>query len=67
MTQKVSTIVGISTESFADAAAKAISASAKTIRGVKWARVKDLEMEVDGARVKTYRATIDVYFDIEGR
>ena len=60
-------MVGISPESFADAAKRAISAAAKTVRGIKWARVKDLEMEVDGARVKSYRATVDFYFDIEGR
>jgi len=67
MTQKVSTVVGISPESFADAAAKAISVASKTVREIKWARVKELEMEVDGARIKNYRATVDFYFDIEGR
>ena len=67
MTQKVTTIVGVSTESFADAAARAVAAASKTIRGIKWARVKELEMELDGPKVKNYRATVDLYFDIEGR
>jgi len=67
MTQKVSTVVGISKESFAHAAATAVKAAAKTVRGLKWARVKELEMELDGPNVKSYRATLDLYFDLEGR
>lgn len=67
MTQKVSTVVGVSKDSFADAAAKAAAAAAKTVRGLKWARVKELEIELDGPKVKSYRATLDLYFDLEGR
>ena len=67
MTQKVSRVVGVSNRSFANAAAKAVAAAAKTVRGLKWARVAELEMELDGAKVKNYRATVDLYFDIEGR
>jgi len=31
----------------------------------KWARVAELEMEVDGKKIGQYRATTKIYFDIE--
>ncbi len=65
MVQKVSEIVGISPQSFAKAAEDAVAEAAKTVRGIKWARVSDLEMELDGPKVKTYRATVRIYFDVE--
>lgn len=65
MVQKVSDIVGISPQSFAKAAENAVAEAGKTVRGMKWARVSDLEMELDGSKVKTYRATVRIYFDVE--
>jgi len=65
MTQKVIEIVGTSKQSFAKAAANAIAEAAKTVRGMKWARVSELEMELDGKKVVQYRATAKIYFDIE--
>lgn len=65
MAQKVIDIVGISKESFAKAAANAIEEAAKTVRGMKWARVSDLEMELDGKKILQYRATAKIYFDVE--
>lgn len=65
MAQKVIDIVGISKESFAKAAANAVEEAAKTVRGMKWARVSDLEMELDGKKITQYRATAKIYFDVE--
>jgi flavin-binding protein dodecin len=65
MTQKVIDVVGTSKESFAKAAANAVTEAAKTVRGMKWARVADLEMELDGNKITQYRATTKIYFDIE--
>ncbi|HII41483.1 MAG TPA: dodecin domain-containing protein [Thermoplasmata archaeon] len=65
MVQKVSEIVGISPQSFAKAAENAVAEAGKTIRGMKWARISDLEMELDGSKVKTYRTTVRIYFDVE--
>lgn len=39
MTQKVIEVVGASKESFAKAAENAVAEAAKTVRGMKWARV----------------------------
>jgi flavin-binding protein dodecin len=44
MTQKVVDVVGTSKESFAKAAENAVAEAAKTVRGLKWARVAELEM-----------------------
>ena len=65
MTQKVIVVVGISKESFAKAAENAVSEAAKTVRGLKWARVSELEMELDGRKITQYRATTKIYFDIQ--
>ena len=65
MAQKVIDVVGISNQSFAKAAENAVAEAAKTVRGLKWARVSELEMELDGKKIVQYRATTKLYFDIE--
>ena len=65
MAPKVIDIVGVSNESFAKAAANAIEEASTTVRGMKWARVSDLEMELDGRKITQYRATTRIYFDVE--
>lgn len=65
MPQKVIEIVGTSEESFAKAAENAVAEAAKTIRGMKWARVAELEMELDGKKITRYRTTTKIYFDLE--
>ncbi|HVI09771.1 MAG TPA: dodecin family protein [Candidatus Binatia bacterium] len=65
MTQKVIEVVGTSKESFAKAAEAAVSEAAKTVRGIKWAHVESLDMELEGKKVVRYRATTKIYFDVE--
>ena len=65
MTQKIIEVVGTSKESFAKAAENAVAEAAKTVRGMKWARVAELEMELDGKKIVKYRTTAKIYFDIE--
>jgi len=65
MAQKVIEIVGTSSQSFAKAAENAVAEAAKTVRGMKWARVGELEMELDGKKITQYRTTTRIYFDIE--
>ena len=65
MIQKVIDVVGTSKQSFAKAAENAVAEAAKTVRGMKWARVSELEMELDGKKVLQYRVTARIYFDIE--
>ncbi len=65
MTQKVIEVVGTSKDSFAKAAQAAVGEAAKTVRGIKWAHLESLDMEVEGAKVVRYRATTKIYFDLE--
>ena len=65
MPQKVIEIVGSSKESFAKAAENAVGEAAKTVRGLRWARVAEFEMVLDGKRIAEYRATARIYFDVE--
>jgi flavin-binding protein dodecin len=52
-------------KSFAKAAENAVAEAAKTVRSLKWARVAELEMELDGKKIATYRTTTKIYFDVE--
>jgi len=65
MTQKIIEVIGTSKESFAKAAEGAVKEAAKTVRGIKWAHVDSLDMQLDGAKVLLYRATTKIYFDVE--
>ena len=65
MPQKIIEVVGTSKESFAKAAENAVAAASKTVRGMKWARIAELEVELDGKKITQYRATAKIYFDVE--
>ncbi len=65
MAQKVIEVVGASKESFAKAAENAVAEAAKSVRGMKWARVAELEMALDGKKITEYRTTARIYFDVE--
>ena len=65
MTQKIIEVIGTSKESFAKAAESAVKEAAKTVRGIKWAHVDSLDMQLDGAQVLQYRATTKIFFDVE--
>jgi flavin-binding protein dodecin len=55
MAQKVIDIVGASKESFAKAAENAVAEAAKTVRGLRWARVADFEMQLNGKKITEYQ------------
>jgi flavin-binding protein dodecin len=65
MPQKIIEIIGVSKDSFAKAAENAVAEAAKTVRGLKWARVAELEMELEGKQITQFRATTKIYFDVE--
>jgi flavin-binding protein dodecin len=65
MPEKVIEIVGTSKESFAGAAENAVAEAAKTVRGMKWARVAEFEMALDDKKVVEYRATTRIYFEVK--
>ena len=57
MAQKVIEIVESSKESFAKAAENAVAEAAKTVRGMKWARVSEFEMLIEGEKIAEYPVT----------
>jgi flavin-binding protein dodecin len=65
MVQKVIDVVGISPRSFAAAAKDAVSVAAETVRGMRWARVSELELDLDGGKIRNYRVTARIYFDVK--
>lgn len=65
MAQKVIDVVGVSKESFAKAAENAVAEAGKTVHGLKWARVAEFEMELDGKKITQFRATTRIYFDVD--
>jgi dodecin len=65
MTQKVIEVIGASKDSFAKAAKNAVAEAAKTVRKIKWAHVDSFDMQLDGGKVLSYRATTKIYFDVE--
>ena len=64
MAQKVIDVVGISKQSFAKAAENAVAEASRTVRGLRWARITELEMALEGKKVLEYRATARLYFDV---
>lgn len=65
MVQRVTEVVGSDPESFAKAVQNAIGTASKTVRGLKWFRVSELEGAISGNKVTEYRAAVRIYFDFE--
>ena len=63
---KVVELVGTSTESWEKAAAAAIERAGQTLRELRIAEVVELDMQIKGGRVETYRAKIKVSFKYQG-
>lgn len=65
MVQKVSEVVGVSKESFAEATRNAVETAAKTVRNLKWFRVTEMEGKIGNQKVSEYHVTVKLYFDLE--
>lgn len=65
MVQKVTEVVGTSSEGFARAAENAVTTAAKTVRNLRWFRVTELEGSVKNQKTIEYHATVKLYFDLE--
>ncbi|MGI0140366.1 MAG: dodecin family protein [Thermoplasmata archaeon] len=66
MVQKVSEVVGVSSEGFAKAAENAIATAGRSVRNIKWFRATEFEGIVEQQKVTSYRVTVRIYFDLEG-
>jgi len=59
---KVIELVGTSTESWEKAAAAAITRASKTLRDLRVAEVKELDLVITDGKVEAYRAKLSVSF-----
>jgi dodecin len=64
---KVIELVGTSSKSWEDAAAAAIKRASKTLRDLRIAEVKLLDMVLDNGKVEAYRAKLSVSFKYEDK
>lgn len=65
MVQKISEVVGVSTEGFAKATENAVSTAARTVRNIRWFRVTEMEGPVKNQRVAEFHVAVRIYFDLE--
>jgi flavin-binding protein dodecin len=63
---KIIELVGTSTESWENAAAAAVERASQNLRGLRVAEVSELDMQLDDAKVLSYRAKVKVSFKYEG-
>ncbi len=64
---KVIELIGTSTDSWEKAAAAAIKRASKTLRDLRVAEVKQLDMVIEDGKVTAYRAKLDVSFKYEDK
>ena len=64
---KVIELVGSSTESWEKAAAAAVELAAKTLRDLRIAEVAEMDMQIDGGKIVSYRTKVKVSFKYEGK
>lgn len=63
---KVITLIGTSTDSWEAAATAAVKQAQKTVRGLRIAEVKELDMQVEKGKPINYRAKVKISFEYEG-
>lgn len=62
---KVIELVGTSTESWEKAAAAAVKRASETLRDLRVAEVKELDMVITDGKIEAYRAKLSVSFKYE--
>ena len=63
---KVIELVGTSTESWEKAAAAAVDLASQSLRDLRIAEIAELDMQLEGGKVRSYRARVKVSFKFEG-
>ena len=62
---RVTEIIGTSTTSWEDAAKSAVEIAAKSLRDLRVAEVKELDVKIEGGKVVAYRARVSLSFKYE--
>jgi hypothetical protein len=63
---RVTELVGTSKTGWEDAVKNAVQTASKTLRDLRVAEIKKLDVTIDEGKVTTFRARIDVSFKYEG-
>ncbi len=63
---KVIELVGTSPDSWEKAAAAAIQRASASLRDLRIAEIVELDMQLEGGKVRAYRARVKVSFKYEG-
>ncbi|HZM55919.1 MAG TPA: dodecin family protein [Acidimicrobiales bacterium] len=63
---KVIELIGTSEESWEKAASAAVTRAAHSLRDVRIAEVKELDLQIENGQVLAYRAKVKVSFKYEG-
>lgn len=63
---KIIELVGTSTESWEKAASAAVAKAGDSVRNLRIAEVKELDMVLEEGKVTAYRARVNVSFKYEG-
>jgi hypothetical protein len=64
---KVIELVGTSSESWEKAATAAVTKASKSLRDLRIAEVTQLDLQLEGGKVRAYRAKVKVSFKYEGK
>jgi flavin-binding protein dodecin len=64
---KVIELVGTSTESWEKAATAAVQRASKSLRDLRIAEVSELDMQLEGGKIRAFRAKVKVSFKYEGK
>ena len=64
---KIITLVGTSPDSWEKAAAAAVEVASKSLRDLRIAEIKELDMQIENGKVTNYRAKVKVSFKYEGK
>jgi hypothetical protein len=65
-TYKIIEVVATSEISWEDAAKNAVAAATKSLRDLRVAEVKELDMKIENGKVVAYRARLNLSFKYEG-
>ena len=58
-------LVGVSTESWRDAAAQALAEAAKTLRGIEGMEILETSATVEGEKIREYHTHVRIRFRLE--
>jgi flavin-binding protein dodecin len=62
---RVTEVIGSSSESWEDAASNAVETAAKSVRDLRVAEVKKVDVTIEDGKVSTYRVRLGISFKYE--